>query len=257
MMQPISAMKDDRTRLPQTGRQLVGNAALWEALRADLPNFNFIKDLVTQAYVAETGNENGDTEAIAWWLRHAVLENPRFDGLCVERTVLRYVMHPDLAGKFWHLMQRKCQQCSKYQKFKTIIFTLHTPPMSRQVPNHAAFKSAIRDYLGRVQHDFTDFFDARLCVTVTFILAGRSKKPDVDNLAKNLLDALEDYAYRNDEQIDHLDLLRVSSGGNDSFMTVQMAGTDIGSHLDVIRPEFDVRWVSFGVGPIDLTPYVS
>jgi len=250
-------MKDDRASLPHTGRQLVGNESLWEALRADLPDFDFIKDLVTQAYVAEIGDENADAETIAWWLRHAVLDNPKFDGLCVERTVLRYVMHPDLAAKFWHLMQRKCQQCSKYQKFKTIIFTLHTPPMSRQVPSHAAFKSAVRDYLGRVQHDFTNFFNARLCVSITFILAGPSKKPDVDNLAKNLLDALEGYAYRNDEQIDHLDLLRVSSGGKDSFMTVQIAGTDIGSNLDVIRPEFDVHWQGSGVGPIDLTPYAA
>ncbi len=137
------------------------------------------------------------------------------------------------------------------------MFTLHTPPISRQVPNHAAFKKAIADYLQRVQHDFANFFDARLCVAITFILAGRSKKSDVDNLAKNLLDALEGYAYRDDEQIDHLDLLKFSSGGNESFITVRIAGTEVGRNLDVIRPEFDVRWIGSGVGPIDLTPYLT
>ena len=27
--------------------------------------------------------------------------------------------------------------------------------------------------------------------------------------------------------------------------------------LNVIRPEFDVRWVGLGVGAIDLTPYLA
>ena len=197
---------------PHEGRELVNNTSLWGALGANLPDFDLIRNLVTQAYITETEDRNPDPKAIASWLRRATRENPGFNGLRVERPSLRFVMHPDLADKFWLLMQRKCEACSLYEKFQTIMFLLHTPPISRQVPGHTAFKKAIADYLRRVKHDFTDFYDARLCVAITFVLAAGSKLADVDNLAKNLLDALQGYAYRNDDQIDHLDLLRFSSG---------------------------------------------
>jgi Holliday junction resolvase RusA-like endonuclease len=251
-------MEDDPSSIPYTGRELVNNKPLWEALGANIPDFDLIRDLVKQAYVTQTGDGNPDPQAIASWVRRVVWGSPGFRGLHVERTILRFVMHSDLADKFFLLMQRKCDMCGRFEKFQTIMFFLHTRPVSRQVPTHAAFKKAIADYLRRVKHDFTDFYDARLCVAITFILASGSKAADVDNLAKTLLDALQGYAYRNDDQIDHLDLLRFSSGGEDSFMTIRLAGTDIAKNLDVIWPEFDVRWIpTRGVGPIDLTPYLD
>jgi Holliday junction resolvase RusA-like endonuclease len=251
-------MEDDSSSIPYAGRELVNSGPLWEALIADVPDFDLIRDLVEQAYVTETGDGNPDPKAIASWVRRAIWDNPGFRGLHAERTILRFVMHPDLADKFFLLMQRKCDMCGRFEKFQTIMFTLHTRPISRQVSTHAAFKRAIADYLRRVKHDFRDFYDARLCVAITFILASGSKMADVDNLAKTLLDALQGHAYRNDDQIDHLDLLRFSSGSDDSFMTIRLAGTDITKNLDVIRPEFDVRWIpTRGVGPIDLTPYLD
>jgi Holliday junction resolvase RusA-like endonuclease len=251
-------MEDDSSIIPYAGRELVNRQPLLEALGADLPNFDLIRDLVEQAYVTETGGGNPNPKAIASWVRRAVQENPEFRGLHAERTILRFVMHPDLADKFFLLMQRKCDMCGRFERFQTIMFMLHTRPVSRQVSTQAAFKRAIADYLRRVEHDFTDFYDARLCVAITFILARGNRVADIDNLAKTLLDALQGYAYRNDDQIDHLDLLRFSSGGDDSFMTIRLAGTDIAKNLDVIRPEFDVRWIpTRGVGPIDLTPYLD
>jgi len=250
-------MEDDSS-IPYTGRELVNSKPLREALSADIPDFDLIRDLVEQAYVTETGDGNPDPKAIASWVRRAVGDNPRFRGLHVERNILRFVMHPDLADKFFLLMQRKCDMCGRFERFQTIMFFLHTRPVSRQVPSQAAFKKAIADYLRRVKHDFTDFYDARLCVAITFILASGSRTADIDNLAKTLLDALQGYAYRNDDQIDHLDLLRFSSGGEDSFITVRLAGTYIAKNLDVIWPEFDVHWIpTRGVGPIDLTPYLD
>lgn len=248
-------MEDDSPRILYTGRELVNNKPLREALSADVPDFDLIRHLVEQAYVTETGDGNPDPKVIASWVRRTVRDNPGFRGLHIERTILRFVMYSDLADKFFLLMQRKCDMCGRFERFQTIMFFLHTRPVSRQVSTHAAFKKAIADYLRRVKHDFTDFYDARLCVAITFILASGSKVADVDNLAKTVLDALQGYAYRNDDQIDHLDLLRFSSGGDDSFMTIRLAGTDIAKNLDVIRPEFDVRWIPRrGVGPIDLTP---
>ena len=167
-------------------------------------------------------------------------------------------MFPDAASKFEYLMQRPCQLCLPYQRVDFIRFILHTSPVSRQVGRSGAFKRAVQDYLTRARHDFSDFYDSRLCVAITFALSTRGQTPDMDNLAKTLLDALQAHAYRNDRQIDHLDLIRASIGDStDSFIGIRMAVTDISSNSDTIRPEFDVAWVPRqGVGPIDLTPYM-
>jgi Holliday junction resolvase RusA-like endonuclease len=226
------------------------------ALDANLPDFALIKQLVEQAYTIETGQEATD-KAVASWIRNAARDNPNFRGLLTERKLPRYVMFPDAASKFEYLMQRPCDLCLQYQMVDFIRFMLHTPPVSRQVARSGAFKDAVQDYLGRVQHDFTDFYDARLCVAVTFVLSTRGQSPDLDNLAKILLDALQGYAYGNDNQIDHLDLVRGKTDGNDSFIGIRIAVTDISDNSDTVLPEFNVRWVpTLGVGPIDLTPYV-
>jgi hypothetical protein len=48
-------MEDDSSSIPYAGRELVNNKPLWEALSADVPDFDLIRDLVEQAYVTETG----------------------------------------------------------------------------------------------------------------------------------------------------------------------------------------------------------
>lgn len=247
--------KQPATSCPGDG--LVQNAQLQAALDESLPNFALIEQLVEQAYTAETGQAASDA-AVASWLRSAIRNNPNFHGLLTERNNPRHVMFPDLASKFTYLMQRPCQICLPYQKVDFIRFMLRTPPVSRQVGRSGAFKSAVQDYLGRVQHDFTDFFEARLCVAITFAMSAGGQSPDMDNLAKILLDSLQGYSFRNDRQIDHLDLLRGATGGTESFIGVRIAVTDITSNSDAMRSEFDVRWIpTLGVGPIDLTPYMQ
>ena len=48
-------MTDDAASQFYAGRELVGNVSLWNALGADLPDFDLIRDLIAQAYVAELG----------------------------------------------------------------------------------------------------------------------------------------------------------------------------------------------------------
>lgn len=249
-------MTNDSGTPSYVGDELVRNANLWAALGENLPDFALIKRLVSEAYVAETGNTVTD-DALASWMRRAIQENPNFHGLRVDDKIPKYVMFPDIASKIWYLMMRPCHLCLPYQRVDFIRIMLHTPPISRQVRKSRAFKRAIQNYLGRARHDFTDFYDARLCVAITFVFGTQARSSDMDNLAKILLDALQGYAYRNDEQIDHLDLIRSRTATADSFIGVRIAVTGIGENLDTIRPEFEVRWVpTQGVGPIDLTPYM-
>ena len=145
-----------------------------------------------------------------------------------------------------------------FQSVDVICFILKTTPVSRQVGTHKAFKQAVQNYLVRVDHDFSDFYEARLCVAVTFVIGRGRRLADLDNLAKTLLDALQGFAYANDRQVEHLDLMRMGSLGDDSFIGIRIATTKIASNVDVVNPEFDVRWVpTMGVGPIDLTPYLA
>lgn len=245
---------DFRARI---GRTLADNAELHEALGAKRPDFELVKDLVRRAYEAETGRRGVDVNEIVTWLRNAATYNPRFEGLQVNREIIRWIMYPTIAEKFWSLWQRKCELCNLYADFPFIMFMLHTKPVSRQVPLQSAFKAAIKDYLRRAQHDFTDYFDAKLCVAITFVLPGHGNLSDADNLAKPLLDALEGYAYRNDRQIEHLDLLRFRSGKADAFIMIRIAGTAIAENLNVMDTEFNVLWVGSDVGEIDLSPYLA
>jgi hypothetical protein len=79
-----------------------------------------------------------------------------------------------------------------------------------------------------VNYNFTQFYNERLCVAVTYVLRTGIKAADVDNMAKPLLDALQDYAYENDRQIDHLDTVRLNSGsGDEAYIGVRIALTRI------------------------------
>jgi Holliday junction resolvase RusA-like endonuclease len=166
-------------------------------------------------------------------------------------------MFPAMLEKIQYLRRRPCQFCMPFERVDVICFQLKAAPVSRQVDTHQAFKQAVQD-LARVRHDFSDFYDARLCVAATFVLGRRRRLPDLDNLAKTLLDALQGCAYRDDSQVEHLDLMRLGSFSDDSFIGVRVAATEIASHVDVINPEFDVAWIpTMGVGPIDLAPYLA
>jgi Holliday junction resolvase RusA-like endonuclease len=146
-----------------------------------------------------------------------------------------------------------------YQEVNHIRFFLRIDPVSLQADHQSSFKKAVKVYLAQVNHDFSDFYNERLCVAVLFAMRGNSRMTDVDNMAKPLLDALEKYAYDNDRQIDHLDAIRLNSGSADeAFIGVRIARTGIAGNEDVIRPEFDAKWIKTrGIASIDLTPFLK
>lgn len=241
------------------GQTLVDNPAFWELVNADNPDFTQIKELITEAYLAETGESDATDKAVSSWLFTALRSNPNLRrGISTDNTPPRYIIFPSLAVKFDYLIQRPCLMCLPYQKVKYIRFFLHTDPVSRQADRQMAFKKAVQDYLSRVNHDFTDFYNERLCVAVAFAMRAGVKRTDVDNMAKTLLDAMQGHAYANDGQVDHLDLIRLDTGSDDAFIGIRVAVTNIAENLDVIWPKFDVRWVGRpGIEPIDLTPYLE
>ena len=175
----------DQSDTTYPGDELAQSSELRAALDARLPDFALIRRLVERAYVTETGEEASD-KTLASWVRDITRNNPNFHGLITGLPFRRYVMYPAVADKFEYLIQRPCNICLPYERVDFIRFFLHTPPVSRQVKRSRAFKHAVRDYLNRVNHDFTDFFDARLCVAILFAFGTRGHWTDLDNPAKNL-----------------------------------------------------------------------
>lgn len=249
----------DEPQMVYRGHTLVGNTEFWDKVNTHFPDFAGIKGMIADAYRTETGQSNATEGEIRSWLYMALTTNPDLRyGISTENTPARQIVLPDLATKLAYIMQRPCYLCMPYQSVDHIRFILRTDPVSLQADRKSAFILAVKYYLARVNHDFTDFYNERLCVAVLYFLRSSVQVADVDNMAKPLLDAMQDYAYANDRQIDHLDTIRLNSGSEDeAYIGVRIAQTRIAANEDVISPEFDVRWVGRAdIAPIDLTPYL-
>ncbi|MGH3401028.1 MAG: RusA family crossover junction endodeoxyribonuclease [Streptosporangiaceae bacterium] len=241
------------------GHTLLGNSTFWGAVNAEHPDLAQIREMIAESYRTETGRASVTEKELGSWLFMALRGNPELRrGISTEKTPPRHIILPNLAVKFDYIIQRPCFLCMPYQKIDYIRFHLHTDPVSRQADRHSAFRSAVQDYLGRANHDFSDFYNERLCVAILFAMRASSQMADVDNMVKTVLDALQGYAYANDRQIDHLDAIRLNSGSDDeAFIGIRIAVTGIAENADVIWPEFDGKWVrTQGIEPIDLTPYL-
>jgi Holliday junction resolvase RusA-like endonuclease len=250
----------DNPQMVHRGHTLVNNPAFWEAVNTHFPDFSRIKEMIAEAYQAETGRDDPTQRELSSWLIMALRGNPALrDGISTGNTPARQIILPSLAIKFDYIMSRPCYICMPYQEVNHIRFFLRTDPVSLQADHQSSFKKAVKVYLAQVNHDFSDFYNERLCVAVLFAMRGNSRMTDVDNMAKPLLDALEKYAYDNDRQIDHLDTIRLNSGSADeAFIGVRIARTGIAENEDVIRPEFDAKWIKTrGIASIDLTPFLK
>ena len=239
-------MPDD---LASAAERLANSPEFRAAISEDHPDLEAIRETVIQAYSAETGIPEPDLERVSSWFEHVcrAYDSRVQGGICTERPILRRVMSSTIARKAEHLMARPCRQCDMYSEVDYILFFLKIRPKTHQSSNRAQrrlFKQDIAADLRRKNFDFSDFTTQRLCVSITFFIAEGRRLSDVDNLSKNLLDALESFAYKNDRQIDHLDLLRLRSYSSDEFFRIRISCTDIDDVRDVISPTFNVRWLS-------------
>ena len=241
--------------------RLAADADFRAAVSQIHPDLEAIRQTVIQAYEAATGTRDPDPRTVSTWFAEVcnAYDSRVRGGISVERPILRRVMSSNITRKVEHVMLRQCRLCDMYSQVDYIAFFLRVPPSSHQASDTAirrAFKRAITADLERKNFDFSEFAQQRLCVAVTFVVANGRRRADVDNLAKNLLDALQSFAYDNDRQIDHLDLVRLRSRSTEEFMTVRMACTDIDGVRDVISPTFPVEWVT-SASMTDVSAYLG
>jgi Holliday junction resolvase RusA-like endonuclease len=240
--------------------RLANDPQFRDSLLQDHPDLEAIRQTVIQAYMATTRIANPDLDTVSQWFMNVcqAYDQRVTGGISVERPTLRRVMSSNISWKANHLMTRPCRQCDMYSQVPFMAFVLKIPPQSRQASDTAmrhAFDEAIAADLRSKDFDFSDFVTEYLCVAITFVVANGRRRSDVDNLAKNLLDGLQDFAYKNDRQIDHLDLLRLRSRSTEEFISVRLACTGIDDVCDVISPTFPVEWVS-NLSMTDPTSYL-
>ena len=101
-----------------------------------------------------------------------------------------------------------------------------------------AFKRAIRHRLSETHH----YADNRLCIHITFVIGKKSNQRDVDNMAKLLLDGLQGQMMEDDNQIDHLSLLRLTWKGDEEYIFLHVRESNINRHDDVLYHSMHHSW---------------
>lgn len=219
-------------------------------------DFTALKETLLQLYVQETGGDPCDLDAVVKWMR--VSDSPR--GLQYARIpTLHFGLFTSIEDKINAASQRGCSICSRYDAFPSYVFAVRIPPVSRQMTKLIpAFRAAMADAVAA--HPVSqELYDARLCVALTFVLGEKlidqpRNKNDVDNLAKSFVDGLKKRVFRDDEQIEHLDLLRLHSRTNETFVKIRIQATNIDGLDDVVRPTTQLGWA--GKKYIDLAKYL-
>src|SRR6202044_44014 len=103
------------------GQTLEDNANFWDLVNSDKPDFTQIKELINEAYVAETGESDATSKAVGSWLSMVLRNNSNLRrGISTDNTPLRWIIFPSLAVKFDYLIQRPCLMCLPYQSVNYI-----------------------------------------------------------------------------------------------------------------------------------------
>jgi Holliday junction resolvase RusA-like endonuclease len=246
----------------------VGDALFDPALRRGLadpdPDLAVLFALVIEAFNREThatvdtgAPSQGDRQAIAMWLRRAMVENDRVPSLYASVPRLSAALFDGLESKVSFIRQVPCSVCGARALLPAVDFSLRISPVSRQ-----ALRSGQNAALGRaVAAALEDrngmCFRTSVCLRIVYLLGvSRRERIDVDNLAKGTLDALEGVLYKDDSQIAHLDLVKLRSTGDEENVGVHIRPTEINDHAkDTFRQDFDVEWG--GTKVINLEDYLE
>lgn len=203
-----------------------------------------------------TDDELADCAA---WLRRIAAEGNLHEigfGFLTMVPSARSSLYVTMADKVTLLAQRSCSICpaSSQGPGRAIVPVLLPPRSFRNLERGyvAALREAFRNRQPPVPKDF---FESKLCIALTFVLSPDRRKLDVDNLAKLLLDGMTGSLYRDDSQIDHLDVAKITVDSSQlEHAIVHVRHSTLNDHQDVLDREFRI---GFAVGPVDPLPYLN
>jgi hypothetical protein len=127
-------------------------------------------------------------------------------------TLSRLPLYKDATAKMSWLQQRPCPVCPAGDEVPPVTFPIGIPPWSHQSTRHVgvALRRAIDSSPLYREHFKDRLAQGPVCLRMVFVLpeGAIATMKDCDNMAKGVMDAFQGLLYENDNQVEHLDLLK-------------------------------------------------
>ena len=212
-----------------------------ELLSQTPTDFESVRRRVVAVYNEATGKTldaraltDQDLDEVVTWLRKTGASTD----LVVKRGVLFQPFYLGIEDKVNFLAQRKCTACDLAAPVWTIPVRL--PAISQQSSEGRVVAAFRRAMDVRLSGTFAASSNTDWCLRIVFMLrAARPRRIDVDNLAKGVVDALKGVVYMDDDQVRHLDLLKLDGRTEEDFFVLHLAVTTVNALDDVLRSRFE------------------
>lgn len=174
-------------------------------------------DALVRVYEAETGTKearplsDAGRHRIASWLTESGARDALFGMVRSPMRFLSLSASPYTLASF--VSQLWCPSCTPVQRGRFVTFPIDINPwsaQSQQALRKKELQEAVAEEL-RKRPTFDKPIAGALCVTVVARGSAGSRRKDVDNLIKGLLDSMNKVVYRDDSQIQCVTVRRVDS----------------------------------------------
>jgi Holliday junction resolvase RusA-like endonuclease len=156
-------------------------------------------------------------------------------------TLTRLPLYEDTAAKMSWLQQHPCPVCPVGEEVPPVTFPVGIPPWSHQSTRRVgvALRRAIDSSSPYREHFKDHAAQGPVCLRMVFVLPGdaTATMKDCDNMARGVMDAFQGLLYENDNQVEHLDLLKAHHSGTSSgYILIRRTSTGLNDHSDVLVP---------------------
>ncbi len=216
-----------------------------DALDLENPNYDLARSLIIDAYNKDQGtslpldlpSDNVSLIPIVSWLNklHGEFET----GFWLKYPKLTSMFTSSLSDKISILAQSHCYSCKC--DFPIITFPIRIRPRSYQASNKDIKKAFKRAFSERLEKSH-DFKDSRVCIQIVLIVNHSSRTGDIDNVTKLVLDSMKGVLFADDEQVDHLNIMRVYNQGNEDFIYIRISNSTLNQHQDVFYSGIFHSW---------------
>lgn len=231
-------------------------------LLKERPDNSMVRKQILDAYQTATGLHLSqpptlsELELVAGWIN----ANYASFSLLFNKAhpTIKTVYSTSLSSKAFLLAQHHCPICTTHEdSFPARVFSIRIPPVSKQA---AAKKKGRREAFERaIKHRFADNSTPfpehiSICLLIVFVVKATGAQKDLDNMAKALLDAVKNVLFGDDRKIDHLNILRIKSPGEE-FVCLNIRETRLNDHDDVLSPQMLHSWA--GTKPLNLDDFME
>lgn len=203
------------------------------------------KNLVYEIFTKSTGldPEKNATEFYNWLMKHRNLNGKNtdpFHPLFARRSTTNkeFLMFITLFEKIGTLSQLYCQYCTRGPDIGNIyIKSLPINPVSKNIGGDKlrAFEEAIKSNFLIPDSPFRN--KSKICILMIFVFSKKEQEKDCDNMAKAFSDGLNNSLITDDRHIDHLNIMKIKTDYDESFIVIRIQKSNLNEHHDVLQKE--------------------